>query len=90
MGDARIPYPQVARIFEESGLGGKGVTWEMLEYMDLIKAVKDGKVQMVAGSDGQASGTISREEFKKWAEDLVNFHDKNSTDELPGHQDHHE
>eukprot|EP00468_Gymnochlora_sp_CCMP2014_P012410 CAMPEP_0167756046 /NCGR_PEP_ID=MMETSP0110_2-20121227/9161_1 /TAXON_ID=629695 /ORGANISM="Gymnochlora sp., Strain CCMP2014" /LENGTH=154 /DNA_ID=CAMNT_0007642099 /DNA_START=55 /DNA_END=519 /DNA_ORIENTATION=+ len=51
---------EMNRLIEKHELGGKGVTWESLDLLDLNVAVKKGKVEL------DPNGDIERAEFDKW------------------------
>jgi len=51
---------ELTRLIEKNNLGGKGVTWESLDLLDLVKASKDGKVSF------NPDGNIEREAFSAW------------------------
>ena len=73
----------MVRAFEQCGLGGRGVTWEMLEEMDLIKSVKQGKIKV----SGKENVFVSKGAFEKWCENLADVYDENVPDQLYGAQD---
>ena len=76
----------VVRLLEETGeLGGKGVTWELLEDFDLIKAWKEGKVRTTGDYAGEDS-VLLEQAFTSWITNVLDDH-ANRTSSLAGAQD---
>eukprot|EP00467_Chlorarachnion_reptans_P021105 CAMPEP_0114513746 /NCGR_PEP_ID=MMETSP0109-20121206/15759_1 /TAXON_ID=29199 /ORGANISM="Chlorarachnion reptans, Strain CCCM449" /LENGTH=150 /DNA_ID=CAMNT_0001693689 /DNA_START=104 /DNA_END=556 /DNA_ORIENTATION=+ len=51
---------ELNRLIEKNDLGGKGVTWRSLDILDLVKASKEGNVEL------DSSGNIQYDSFKSW------------------------
>eukprot|EP00471_Norrisiella_sphaerica_P001397 CAMPEP_0184478424 /NCGR_PEP_ID=MMETSP0113_2-20130426/455_1 /TAXON_ID=91329 /ORGANISM="Norrisiella sphaerica, Strain BC52" /LENGTH=132 /DNA_ID=CAMNT_0026856211 /DNA_START=113 /DNA_END=511 /DNA_ORIENTATION=- len=51
---------ELNRLIEKNDLGGKGITWKSLDLLDLVKASKEGKIQL------NESGNIERDAFNSW------------------------
>jgi len=74
---------ELSRLIEKNNLGGKGVTWESLDLLDLVKASKDGKVSF------NSDGNIEREAFTAWLTGALDKF-KNMESSMDGAQIEHE
>ncbi|CAD7953155.1 unnamed protein product [Amoebophrya sp. A120] len=74
---------QLARMFSKNGLATKGITFDLIEDMDLITAYKNGDVVAL-------NNKITRDDFGKWVENFLENYEKFAPDATDGQQDHHE
>ncbi len=64
------------------GLASKGLTFEIIQAMDLLTAYKEGRVKVV-------DGVISRGDFDTWVRGFVAQYEQ-VEDQSHGQQDEHE
>ena len=76
----------VVRMLEETGeLGGKGVTWELLEDFDLIRAWKNNQIQTTGELAGE-DPVVFEPQFTRWMTGVLDAH-MGRKDALEGAQD---
>lgn len=74
---------EMVRLVEKYALGGKGVTWELLDLLDISKAVREGNVRT------NSNGNVEKEAFNEWLENAMDKYE-GFTDSLEGAQIEHE
>eukprot|EP00392_Amoebophrya_sp_AT5.2_P002328 g2333.t1 len=73
----------MARLFATNGLATKGITFDLIEDMDLMHAYKNKEIVAL-------NNKISRDDFGQWVNNFMENYDKFQPDSLEGAQDQHE